>query len=388
MTKTVITNAQIISRGKITLGKDVVVCDGKISDVVPQGSVFGNTVDAKGNYLSSGFVDIHVHGGGGADFMDGVSAYEAACNTHAMHGTTSIVPTLLSADRQETLFAIKQYLQAKRRCKITNNLLGIHLEGPYLSPAMAGAMLPSQLRNPSEAEYMQLFDAAEGQLLRWTAAPELDGALRFGKEMSKRGVVMSIGHSNADIDVVRQACENGYSLVTHLYSACSSITRIGGFRHCGIVEAAYLLDDLNVEIIADGCHLPYELLQFVTKFKKTNKVSLITDAMRAAGQNVTQSFLGSATSPQPVIIEDGVAKLVDRTAFGGSIATCDRLVRTMVLSGARLETAVQMMTENPINAVCPNLKKGKVQKGYDADLVIFDENVNVKKVMVGGTWIK
>ncbi|MBR5569677.1 MAG: N-acetylglucosamine-6-phosphate deacetylase [Oscillospiraceae bacterium] len=386
---TVIKNVKIVTDGKVLEGYQVGLKDGKIAAVVPAHMPMeGVQVDGKGQYLSAGFVDIHVHGGGGADFMDGASAYGAACESHLQHGTTSIVPTTISADLSQTLFAVEQFMEAKKDMSIRCNLLGLHLEGPYLNPAMAGAMRPEQLKPPCEKEYMQLWEASQGGIIRWTAAPELEGAIEFGKNMAKQGVVMSIGHSDADYDTVSRAFDNGYSMVTHLYSACSSIKRIGGFRHAGIVEAAYLMDDLWVEIIADGCHLPNSLLQFVTKFKKPETVALITDAMRAAGQNVTESYLGSADCPQPVIIEDGVAKLLDRQAFGGSIATTDRLVCTMVQAGTPLPLAVQMMTQTPISFVAPKLKKGRIAEGYDADLILFNENIDVTSIYLKGEKVK
>ncbi len=382
---TVIQNAKIVTGGKVLPGRKVCIHNGKIAAIVDHAvPAAGNVVDAKGNYLSAGFVDIHVHGGGGSDFMDGADGYEAACESHLRHGTTSLVPTTISADFSETLFAITQFQKAKQKKSIRCNLLGLHLEGPYLNPAMAGAMHPEKLKAPCEAEYRRLFEASQGSILRWTAAPELDGAMEFGRRMRDLGVVMSIGHSDADCETVRRAYDNGYHLITHLYSACSSVKRIGGFRHAGIVEAAYLIDDMNVEIIADGCHLPNDLLNFVTKFKKPERIALITDAMRASGQDVTESFLGSANSPQPVIIEDGVAKLMDRQAFGGSIATADRLVRTMIRAGTPLEQAVRMMTENPISFLCPAVKKGRVEVGYDADLILFDENIHINTIFING----
>lgn len=387
--KTIIKNAKIVSDGKITEGKQVCIENGMITAIEPQTvEISGNVVDAGGRYLSAGFVDIHVHGGGGADFMDGADAYEPACESHLQHGTTSIVPTTISADFSQTLFAVEQFKKAKENPNIRCNLLGLHLEGPYLNPAMAGAMRPEQLKAPCEKEYLKLWEASEGNILRWTAAPELQGGLEFGEKMAQLGVIMSIGHSDADYETVKKAYDHGYSMITHLYSACSSIKRIGGFRHAGIVEAAYLLDDMRVEIIADGCHLPKELLNFVTKFKRPETVALITDAMRASGQDVLESFLGSEECPQPVIIEDGVAKLLDRQAFGGSIATTDRLVRTMVDAGTPLAQAVQMMTQTPISFLCPDMKKGRVEIGYDADLVLFNDHIDIDSVYLKGEKVK
>ena len=387
--KTIIKNAKIVSDGSIITGKQVCIENGSITGIESQElDIPGKVIDADGRYLSAGFVDIHVHGGGGADFMDGAEAYAAACDSHLQHGTTSIVPTTISADFEQTLFAVEQFKIAKQNPNIRCNLLGLHLEGPYLNPAMAGAMRPEQLKAPCEKEYKKLWEASEGNIIRWTAAPELEGGLEFGRKMAELGVVMSIGHSDADYETVIKAHDNGYSMITHLYSACSSIKRIGGFRYAGIVEAAYLIDDMRVEIIADGCHLPKDLLNFVTKFKSPETVALITDAMRASGQNVTESFLGSAECPQPVIIEDGVAKLLDRQAFGGSIATTDRLVRTMVSAGTPLAQAVQMMTQTPISFLRPEIKKGKVAVGYDADLILYDDNIDIQAIYLKGEKVK
>ena len=180
----------------------------------------------------------------------------------------------------------------------------------------------------------------------------------------------------------------GFKHITHLYSCMSTITRKGGFRIPGVLEAAYYIDDMNVEIIADGCHIPSSLLSYAVKFKNSDRISLITDAMRAAGQNTNKSFLGGKDDPLPVIIEDGVAKLEDRSAFAGSVATSDRLIRTMVKNGLSICDAVKMITLNPLKSMNLNVKKGLIKEGYDADICIFDGDINVKAVICGGNIVK
>ncbi|MBR5903730.1 MAG: amidohydrolase family protein, partial [Clostridia bacterium] len=172
--------------------------------------------------------------------------------------------------------------------------------------------------------------------------------------------------------------------ITHFYSCCSTITRRGGFRVPGVLEAGYLIDGMDVEIIADGCHLPQSLLQYVQKFKAPERIALITDSMRAAGQQTDRSFLGSMSDPLPVIVEDGVAKLLDRSAFAGSVATGDRLLRTMLQSGTSLIDGVKMLTVNPLRQMNLNVKKGVLKQGYDADLCVLDRNINVKTVICRG----
>jgi N-acetylglucosamine-6-phosphate deacetylase len=263
-------------------------------------------------------------------------------------------------------------------------MLGIHIEGPYISAEQSGAQKPEHIRCFDKKEYTEIFNAAEGNIKRWSVAPEVEGAEEFAEFAKDNNITLSIAHSNADFDTVLRAYDMGYRHVTHLYSCVSTIVRRGGFRVAGVLEAAYFIDGMNVEIIADGCHLPLSLLAYVAKFKKCENIALITDAMRAAGQDVRESFLGSREDPLPVIVEDGVAKLSDRSAFAGSVATADRLVRNMVECGVPLACAVKMMTSNPIRMMGLDVKKGSLLCGYDADICIFDEGINIQSVICGG----
>lgn len=387
MDRIIITNAKVILPDGIKDGYSVVVSGGKIEDIV-KGNAGANlpVYDAKGMYLSPGFVDIHLHGGGGYDFMDGtVEGYRQIVFSHRAHGTTALLPTTLGSSYEEILRAINVYKQAKKQADIADSLLGIHLEGPYISKNQAGAQPPKYIREPHIEEYRPIIEAGEGDIVRWSGAPELEGMADFAKFMLKNNVMMSIAHSDAEYDEVLKGFEQGFRHITHLYSAISTIKRVAGFRVAGVLESAYLIDGMDVEIIADGCHLPESLLRYVCKFKDHARIALVTDAMRASGQDVKESYLGTYEQGVRAIIEDGVAKLPDRTAFAGSIATTDRLVRNMVQkAGLTLHQAVKMMTANPVRMLNRNFKKGSIIKGYDADLVIFDDDINVKKVYVKG----
>ena len=236
--------------------------------------------------------------------------------------------------------------------------------------------------NPEE--YTAIADFAEGNIRRWSVAPEVEGAADFAKFAKGRGIALSIAHSNADLDTVRSSFELGYRHITHFYSCISTITRRNGYRVAGLLEAGYLMDGMDVEIIADGSHIPPDLLRYVMKFKSSERIALITDAMRAAGQSVSESFLGSALDPLPVIVEDGVAKLTDRSAFAGSVATADMLIKTMLKIDTPLPVAVKMLTANPLRMMKLDVNKGLLKAGYDADVCIFDEGINVKAVLVMG----
>jgi len=379
-------NGNVILNDGITK-KDILLSDGKIQAVIePNTPAEGYTeFDCTDLYVSAGFVDIHQHGGGGCDYMDdNEDAYLKITDMHLSHGTTSVMPTLLSADTENTLRAVRAYKQAKKDKRIKANLIGLHIEGPYISPYQAGAQKPEHIRNFDEAEYRKIAKEAEGHIKRWSVAPELDGVEAFAKFACENGITLSIAHSNADFDTVLCAYEMGFKHITHFYSCISTIVRKGGFRVPGILEAGYYIDDMNVEIIADGAHLPHTLLSYVAKFKHSDRIALITDAMRGAGQTEGRSFLGSMDDPLTVIIEDGVAKLCDRSAFAGSVATADRLVRNMIKSGTTLADAVKMVTQNPIRMMNLTEKKGSILMGYDADICVFDENINIKQVFCNG----
>lgn len=385
---TIIGNVNLVENRTVTPA-DIIVDKETILRIAAPGSVKRQEghgyIEGKGLYLSHGFLDIHVHGGGGADFMDGTEeAWHQIARLHLSHGTTAMVPTTLAADSESLLKAFDAFRQCQEGFSDGSRFLGIHVEGPYLSPAQCGAQDPAYIRLLDPEEYKRLIQACP-KILRWTIAPELPGALEMGDYLISRGILPCIGHSDATGDQVRMALGHGFGHVTHLYSATSTIVRRRGFRHTGIVESAYLFAALTSEIIADGCHLPPDLLQMAFRFIGPDRLCLVTDAMRAAGQEEGESILGSLETGQGVIIEDGVAKMPDRQAFAGSICTADRLVRTMARhSGASLAEAVYMATSVPARILGLSGETGKVLPGRKADLVLFDENINVKMVMTDG----
>lgn len=381
-----ITNGTILTPFRAIKNGTVVIEDGKISGVHE-----GNTevpdaveIDAKGQYIAPGFIDIHVHGGGGFDFMDGTEeAFLKIAELHAQYGTTSLVPTTLTAEKEDLLHTLDVYENANRQNTKGANLLGIHLEGPYFALSQRGAQDPRYIRNPDPAEYEEILSHSSS-IVRWSAAPELEGAIAFGQRLRQKGILAAIAHTDAFYDDVLTAYENGYSLVTHLYSAMSGVTRKNAFRYAGVIESAFLLD-LDVEIIGDGIHLPAPLLKLIYKIKGADRTALITDAMRGAGMPEGESTLGSLKNGLKVIIEDGVAKMPDRTSFAGSVATFDRLVRNMVnMADVSLLEAVRMASTTPARIMSVDDRKGSLAKGKDADIVFFDKDINVSMTMVGG----
>ena len=385
--KTVFTNGRIILTDRILDGYSVIVEDGVISDVTKGNTAADKVVDLDGRYLAPGFIDMHTHGAGGHDFMDGTEeAIKGACMTHLSHGTTSIVPTTLTCLNSELFNFFEVFRKVKADWHEGPNLLGIHLEGPFFNAAQAGAQDPKFLQLPTRENFMPILEAGGADIMRISVAVELEGALELGRELKKRGIIAAIGHSDATYAEVAKAVGAGYSFVTHLYSGMSALHRVGPYRVLGVVESAYLFDELGVEIISDGKHLPPELLRLIVKNKGIDNICLITDSMRGAGMpEGSRPKLGSLTNGQETLIRDGVAMMPDLKAFAGSVCTTDRCVRTMYkLAGVSLPDAVRMMTANPAKVLGINGSKGAIAKGMDADLVVFDEDINIFSVYVGG----
>jgi N-acetylglucosamine-6-phosphate deacetylase len=317
--------------------------------------------------------------------MDGnAAAFLKIAETHARYGTTAMVPTTLSSDKQNILDTLTHYREANKINDAGAQFLGMHLEGPYFAMNQRGAQDPRFIRNPDPKEYREVISHSD-EIVRWSAAPELPGAIAFAQYLQSKKILPALAHTDAVYEEVIEAFENGYTLATHLYSAMSGVTRKNAFRYAGVIESAFLIDEMDVEIIADGVHLPAPLLKLVYKIKGPDRIALITDAMRGAGMPEGESVLGNLHTGLKVIIEDGVAKLPDRSSFAGSVATTDRLVRNMIkMAGVPLTDAVRMMTATPARIMGVENRKGSLVTGKDADIVIFNTDINIQTTIVNG----
>jgi len=369
----------LIDKGKI------IAINNNLEDLSELCSNCNVTVNAEGNYISAGFIDIHVHGGGGYDFMDNsYQGFLEIARVHAEHGTTALTPTTLSCEKEDLMETILLYEQCEKIKHNGASLIGLHIEGPYFALGQKGAQPERFIRNPDKVEYEQIAGMTNC-IKRWSAAPELKGSLEFGDFLVRNNILPSIAHTDAVYEEILEAMKVGYSHVTHLYCAMSGITRKNAFRFAGVIESALLLDNLTVEIIADGKHLPPALLKLVYKVKGADKIALITDAMRGAGMPGGKSMLGGLKNGIEVIVEDGVAKLPDRSAFAGSIATADQLVRNMMeLAEVPILDVIKMVTSTPAKIMKIDNCKGRIDIGLDADIVIFDRQINIIHTIVEG----
>lgn len=371
-------NARILTPQGWLKDGSVLIRDGKILEVTncDLAVIGAQLIDVKGMYVLPGGVEIHAHGGGGRDFMECTEdAFRAAVKTHMKYGTTSIFPTLSSS-------TVPMIEQAAETCtklmeEKDSPILGLHLEGHYLNMAMAGGQIPENIKSPDPNEYIPIVETWSC-IKRWDAAPELPGAMQFGKYITAKGILASVAHTQAEFEDIRTAYEAGYTHATHFYNAMPGFHKRREYKYEGTVESIYLLDDMTVEVVADGIHVPPTILRLVYKIKGVERTCLITDALACAASDSREAF-----DPR-VIIEDGVCKLADHSALAGSVATMDRLIRTMVQKPKfRWQTPYAWLLK-PRQRLWAYTTAKAPPKGKDADIIVMDEDLNVRAVWAMG----
>lgn len=260
-----------------------------------------------------------------------------------------------------------------------SGVLGLHLEGPYFVPKMAGGQLPENIRVPNPDEYIPLIESYPC-IRRWDAAPELPGAGAFGRYVSSKGAIVSLAHTQAGYKEVVKAYESGYTLATHFYNAMTTSHKNGIYKCEGTVESVFLLDGINVEVVADGIHVPPIIMRLIHKVKTAGRMCLITDALA-----ITESPDGKCDFDPRVMVENGVCRLKDGSAIAGSCATMDRLIRTAVLeAGIPLEDVSKMVSETPALIMGVYDRKGSINRRKDADIIIMDEDLQLTHVIAMG----
>lgn len=360
----------------------VIVENGKISRITTDSVEIpeAQTVCAKGLNVVPGGIDLHIHGGGGRDYMEGTpEAFKVAVESHLMHGTTAIYPTLSSS-------SVQMIMDAAATCegmmKPDSPVMGLHLEGPYFNPKKAGAQIPEYITPPIKKDYEMILGSTKS-IKRWDSAPELPGTEEFGKCLREHGVVAAIAHTNAEYDDVKRAFDAGYTHATHFYNAMTLAHNVREFKHEGTVESVYAIPQMTVEMITDGIHVPPTILRMIYLVKGVERTALITDALACSASDSSYVF-----DPR-VIIEDGVCKLSDRSALAGSIATMDRLIKTAVKNaGIPFADAIRMSSETPARIMGIDRIKGSLIPGKDADICFYDNDCELKFVMQYGKIVR
>src|SRR5215475_11792236 len=373
----IFTNARLIFPDGIRDGLEVVVEEAQIAAIRERTRMRGEAevIDLNGNYLAPGFIDLHVHGALGRDTMEAsAEAFRAICDFHASGGTTSLLLTTATAPFDK----IANVLRAVRDCRSAIcAIAGVHVEGPFISRAKAGAQRAEFIQDPLPAAVQHLLEYAD-VIKRVTLAPELPGALEAIGAFHGPGISVSGGHSDAWDEDARAAFDHGMRSVTHTFNCMSRARRRGVYRVGGLLEFALSEPNISCELIADRHHVSPTLMKMLYRAKGSRGICLVTDATAGAGLSNGSQF---ALFGKNCIVENGVCLLADRSALAGSTARMIDLVRVMVREvNVPLNEAIAMATENPAREI--GLKtKGRLTVGADADLIVLSPRLDVVRTL-------
>lgn len=376
---TLLTNASLLDAdgrrdGWVLIDGDRIAATGLTGVDAPPPAA--STIDLHGRTLTPGFIDLHGHGGGGAAFDNGAEEIAAALAVHRAHGTTRSVISLVAnplVDVRELLSLVATLAEADP------TIVGSHLEGPFLAIGRRGAHAPEFLREPDPQTIQGLIEAGRGTIRQVTIAPELPGALDAVRQFADAGIVVAIGHTEADEHIARAAFDAGATLVTHVFNAMPGIHH----RDPGPIAAAFDDDRVSLELVADGVHVHPSIVQMVFR-AAPHRVALVTDAMAAAGGADGHYRLGSLN----VDVRDGIAHLAGTSTIAGSTLTQDAALRHAVMvAGVHENAAVEALTRTPACVLGRGTEWGSLAAGYTADLVVLDAVWRVERVWAAGAEI-
>ncbi|MEU0674967.1 N-acetylglucosamine-6-phosphate deacetylase [Streptomyces sp. NPDC006172] len=372
-TALLLTGANVVLPTGTVTGGQVVVEGKKIVGAAPRNA---HRIDLTGHHVVPGFVDLHNHGGGGASFSGSADDVRKAIHTHRLHGTTTLVASTVTDD-MDTLVRQAGLLSELAE---QGDLAGIHFEGPFISPCRKGAHSERLLRDPRPADVRKLIDAARGQAKMVTLATELPGGIDSVRLLTDHGVIAAVGHTDATYEQTVEAIEAGATVATHLFNAMPAL----GHRSPGPIAALLADERVTVELINDGVHLHPAALELAFRHAGPHRVAFITDAMDAAGFGDGRYDLG----PLAVDVVDGVARLVEGGSIAGSTLTLDRAFkRAVTVDRIPVEDAVTALSATPARLLGMTDTVGSLEPGKDADLVVLDENFDLKGVMRKGDWV-
>lgn len=387
----VFVNGTVILPDRLLRGATVECVGGRIRRIgrgrPPRGAT---VVDAAGGYVSPGFVDLHVHGGDGADFMDGTAAaVRTACQAHARHGTTTIFPTTTTGTEAQlaAMIAACAAVRRERSADAGARIAGVHLYGPYFAPDKVGCHPVAGRRDPDPAEFGRHF--ATGLVRIATCAAELPGALEFYRAARRHRCLVTCGHSNATWSEMARAFRAGMRHVDHFWCAMSSVAslrqRYGTPMQASMEQFVLAEPGMSTEVIADGCHLSPELLTFAWRQLGPRRLCLVTDANRALDQPPGRYRFGCAEDGEWIESDGRVGFVPGGGALASSVVGLDTMVRTMrTATGAPLPEVVRMASLTPAERAGIARETGSLSPGKRADVLVLDRRLRVRRVFVGG----
>lgn len=383
--KTLIKNVNIITPYEIKRGSNLAIENDKIANIfngeILDEESYDEIIDGEGKYLSPGFIDIHNHGNFGHDAMEGTyEALDVMADFHIKNGVTSFLATTMTEEMDKIKKAVRnigEYVNDRKNNRdVKAQVLGIYLEGPYFSMEKKGAQPPQYIKNPDLEEIKNLIELSNNTIKIVALAPELEGAKESIKYLKEKGITISAGHTNATFDEAKAGIDLGITHATHLYNGMRAYSH----REPGVIGAVLTDERVACEMISDGIHLHVGAMDLAVKMKGKSGIILISDAMMATGLDDGKYELGG----QDVYVKEGAARLEDGT-LAGSTLTLNKAVYNMVnMVNVPLEDAVRMASLNPAKAIGLDNKKGSIEIGKDADLIIFDENIDISVTIVKG----
>lgn len=373
---TQIINGKILTNEGWLEGGSIILSDSKILEITNSDlpRVGAQIVDVKGDYILPGFVAMNIHGGGGHAYKEGTrEAFDAATSVHLKHGATTIFPTIYTAKTEKIFNSAKVCEEILKEGNTP--VKGLHIAGPYFNPQMVKGFPGA--KDPDKEEYLKILSDIPF-IKRWDLSPELPGAYEMATILKWKNIVAGITHTQAEFQVVKEAMEAGFTHVSQLYNSMPGFHKRGEYKYEGTVESVLLLDEMSVEVIADGKHLPGTILRLVYKLKGVENMSLVTCALKYA------AFNGELEPDSDFIIEDGVCKLKDHSTLAGSIATMDKVIKVAVEAGIPFEDAVRMASETPAKVMKCYDRVGSLEEGKDADVVTMNKDLEVTGVWSQG----
>jgi N-acetylglucosamine-6-phosphate deacetylase len=383
------TGGTLILADRLLPGGAVMVEGQRIKAVGPVPASADEVVDLDGGYLAPGYIDLHIHGGAGADFMDGTAeAFSTICRAHARHGTTSLLPTTTVARHDQHLAFLNLTRRFQKEDTGGARILGAHFYGPYFGPEACGCHPAEFVRAPEPAEYEQYLAFAD-HIATATVAPELPGAEGFIRACRARGIYCNAGHSHATFEQMEAAVTWGVRHVDHLFCAMSDRARLRQSQtypmRGGVMEATLYFDELTTEVIADGKHLQRELLLLAYKIKGPDRLALVTDCNRALDMPDGEYLFGPRDGGERFLRRDGVGVMPDNNALASGVMGMDHAVRTFQrLTGVPPAEVVRMASLTPARIIGRECDLGSIAPGKFADLVVLDPALQVRQVYLAG----